>query len=825
MENITVPAGGNATIRFRVVINRWCQHGDVVENQGSAFYFKSECTPLLEVLSDDPSTPELDDPTRVTIETFVQVTLGVEGAPEDMIVASIDGVNYTLPVTLSWVVGSEHVVKAYNATGVFERLLFSCFKGLVNSTNTTITIKALRSGLITLSYYRQFYLNVSSPYSSTYGSGWYNEGSQAYFGVADSVVLLADGCRAECRGFYIDGSYERGCEGYVIMDSPHNVSFCWVKQFYLAVSSPYGAVYGSGWYDEGSRAEFYVLDDLVEIDEGSRAICVGFYLDGSYRAGSSGVVVMDSPHLASFRWVKQFFLNVSSPYGTTYGSGWYDEGSQAEFRVEPQLLYLGDRARCVCIGYELDGCSFNGSKGLIYMDSPHNVSFCWVKQFYVEARLQCEEAGFVEGSGWYDEGSRAYLEASLKPGYELTSWLVDGSLGPRSRSLNLTVLRPTTAIALLSYRVSVGISSPVDLEVGLLVNGSPTTTLSRESTVELTFNCSEVVSIGVDDAVAVAPGSKCIADVSEVTVSGPTSLTFNYTLYHVVSASSSYGSVRGAGLYPNGSLATIAVEPTTVEVEEGVVMEFTGWTGDLTSKDPVVEVVVDRPINLTAMWSKRLSLTIALEGVERASISLDGEQAPIDGLLEVYVEPNRSLTLSVRSTTLWTPRGIYVFKLWGGVNETSSTVTVSLSKPLEVKLIYAKIDYATLYSLMAIPAFMLFPLPVLGLMRRPVVSDSRALPELLRRRVGRIVISRATYMAAREAFKAIDGAVEAGVVKVVDVDEALAKSVARGLGLSYEEASALVLASRLHASAAFMKSRVPEGVQRALGVRVIGLGM
>ena len=75
-----------------------------------------------------------------------------------------------------------------------------------------------------------------------------------------------------------------------------------------------------------------------------------------------------------------------------------------------------------------------------------------------------------------------------------------------------------------------------------------------------------------------------------------------YDTYYYVSVSTPVGRASGEGWYAANSTATVAVADTVVELPNGTRYVFAGWRGSLNSSSPSVQLKVDSPKVLTALW-------------------------------------------------------------------------------------------------------------------------------------------------------------------------------------------------------------------------------
>jgi hypothetical protein len=98
-----------------------------------------------------------------------------------------------------------------------------------------------------------------------------------------------------------------------------------------------------------------------------------------YCASNSTVVSSDGS--VSFSYKPQYFLTVNSPYGSTTGGGWYDEGSEASFALDRITFPISDitgtlGAKRIFVKWNGDASS-SSADGKITMDGPKSISAVW----------------------------------------------------------------------------------------------------------------------------------------------------------------------------------------------------------------------------------------------------------------------------------------------------------------------------------------------------------------------------------------------------------------------------------------------------------------
>jgi hypothetical protein len=97
-----------------------------------------------------------------------------------------------------------------------------------------------------------------------------------------------------------------------------------------------------------------------------------------------------------------------------------------------------------------------------------------------------------------------------------------------------------------------------------------------------------------------------------VTMDSPKSMEALWTTQYYLTLKSDYGDPIGGGWYGAGESVTCSLS-SPVSYENGTRRNFVGWTGDISSSDPNIEVVVDRPKVLNARWGTQYYLTVLSE--------------------------------------------------------------------------------------------------------------------------------------------------------------------------------------------------------------------
>ena len=325
-----------------------------------------------------------------------------------IVVLTVPGGTYSVGVApvLSFTSGTRYVFDGWN-TG---------------STQDPLSVFVQDNTNLDAIYETQYYLNVASSYGTVSGSDWYKADNSASFSV-DSQVDQGNQTKRLFLVWRGDTTTSTS-SGSILMDSPKNITAIWKTQYSLKVVSPYGSVKGSGWYDKGSTATFSV-DSSVDQGNMTRRLFTGWTGDSSDKAPSSALV-MNAPKVVAANWKTEYPVFVLSGGGEVNGGGWFEAGSQVAIQAQSPSNENPNVSRLVFLGW-IGTVNSESTQVQFVVDKPYNLSATWKKQFYVTAT---SEMGHVNGSGWYDAGSRAAIQVDpVSFGYVIqqvfTGWTGD----------------------------------------------------------------------------------------------------------------------------------------------------------------------------------------------------------------------------------------------------------------------------------------------------------------------------------------------------------------------------------------------------------------
>lgn len=254
---------------------------------------------------------------------------------------------------------------------------------------------------------------------------------------------------------------------------------------------------GEGWYDENTNVDL-TAPDYVDVSTGVRYRFSHWDVDGTSQGiGVNPItIVMDANHTATAHYILQYYLTVSSPYGTTGGEGWYDSGATAYATLNTSVVDHGNKTRRVFTSWSADASGTNyAQSNPITMNSPKTATANWKTQYLLTVqtnpsgltpqptRNPSGEAG-PANSWWYNASTSVTLTAQSVTGYTFSYWDVDGlSQGGGVNPITVNMNAPHTATAYYTPVPPLSVSiSPLNASIYVGQSVSFTSTVSGGTT-------------------------------------------------------------------------------------------------------------------------------------------------------------------------------------------------------------------------------------------------------------------------------------------------------------------------------------------------------
>ena len=212
----------------------------------------------------------------------------------------------------------------------------------------------------------------------------------------------------------------------------------WQIGYSIKIVSSYGNISSYSNYSAYATTGIST-PEYVNISNGIREKFIGWkgvgY--GSYTGNSSSASIsMDSNITETASWVRQYYVNVTTPYGNATGSGWYDANSTAYLNLKSSSIYVGYGSREEFINWSN---GMDNPRPILVVDSPKAITANWALQYYVNVTTPY---GNATGSGWYDDGANARVSLSenyIQENSTFRTAFSKWSNGNSSAALNFTV--------------------------------------------------------------------------------------------------------------------------------------------------------------------------------------------------------------------------------------------------------------------------------------------------------------------------------------------------------------------------------------------------
>ncbi|MGA9388350.1 MAG: hypothetical protein WBV70_05965, partial [Candidatus Bathyarchaeia archaeon] len=365
-------------------------------------YALSSTSGLSSVQSD---TLTINTSGSVTGNYIVQnsVTFAQLGASSDFTstLVIIDGTSYAvnaLPVSLYWQLGSTHSFAFQSplvVTANSEQYVWTNTTGLSTLQGGSINVTTF--GSIIGHYKTQYYLTVAtypSGLNNPSSSGWYDSG--AYADISTQQYIYG-GSRYSFTGWTTSDIFEiadpTSTSTTVLMDKGKTVTANYVHQYLVTFTQSgldssasstvvtvnstmvgYGQLNYTLWVDSGGSVTYF-YSDVSSSTPGKRFVLT------SVTGFSSPIIVGGDTNVAG-NYKTQYYLTVSSSYGTTGGENWYDSGATAYATLNTGMVDQLNGTRRVFTNWNGDASGTNYAQSdPIAMSAPKTALANWKTQY------------------------------------------------------------------------------------------------------------------------------------------------------------------------------------------------------------------------------------------------------------------------------------------------------------------------------------------------------------------------------------------------------------------------------------------------------------
>jgi hypothetical protein len=359
---------------------------------------------------------------------------------------TVDGKIYLaseLPLSFNWEEGSEHVIMIVPTLNKDPntRYKFDSWKDKNTQAYRTITVQ--KGDEFIALYKTQYLLKSIVDHGIVEGAGWHDAGTGVNFSLENEIVL--DERNDDIRyvfNSWSQGDYPNSAENYIDLVNPVALKSNWNKEYKLTLTSnvPDYEPPNANWYLEGKNVVLVAENSIESPQSNVKYVFQEWATKGNNPViipnnhSPSTSIIMENPYMVEAHYAESYRVNVWTPFSTAIGGGFYDNGKIAEIKMQQTDLIIEDnKIRKIFTGWnsgnaktmdfaaaDLDpeGKPIGKQNLVVFVDKPLNITANWKTQYYLD--IQTTE-GKVSGSGWYDVGKLARIEART-PSIEQSLW-------------------------------------------------------------------------------------------------------------------------------------------------------------------------------------------------------------------------------------------------------------------------------------------------------------------------------------------------------------------------------------------------------------------
>ena len=425
----------------------------------------------------------------------------------------------------------------------------------------TLSITGVESAqTLTFTWTEQFYLTVSSAYSSQTGQGWYNAGTTANAGLTSGTVSGNSGTQYVFTGWSGDASGSAfSSSNAITMSGPMTATANWITQYQVTfAATPGGSTSPTGsnvWENSGSLSITATPNNgytFTYWSSSSESITFNNADSTSTTAIIGGTGTITSNYTIN---TYNLTVNVGSNGQSNIASGTVNWGSVESFVFTPSA------------GYHVADVVVNGSIGegavtslslTITGPTTVDVSFA-INSYSLTVNVGSNGQSNI-ASGTVNWGSVESFVFTPSAGYHVADVVVNGSIGEGAvTSLSLTITGPTTvdvSFAINSYSLTVNVGDHGQSNISSqTVNWNSTENF--EFTPDTGYSIADVTVNGTDKGAVTS---------LSLTITGDTTLEISFAIntYTITVTPTSNGQISPTtGSVSYGATPTYTIIPAT----------------------------------------------------------------------------------------------------------------------------------------------------------------------------------------------------------------------------------------------------------------------
>jgi len=388
--------------------------------------------------------------------------------------------------------------------------------------------------------------------------------------------------------------------------------------------------------------------------------------------------------------VVQYYLTVSSPYGTVGGQGWYVSGSTGYATLNTNTVDYGNGTRKVFLQWSGDASGTNYTQSNpIFMDGNKTAVAVWQTQYRLTMSTNFGTTSPSVGEHWYDAGSVVPISAtapSVVDGeqYVWLGWTGTGTISytgtnnPDSVTMNSPITETaawrheyrlvmvtnfgTTSPSVGNHWYEVGTSVPIQAFAPSVITGEQyvwngwtgTGTISYTGTANPS---SVTMNSPISETAAWTHQFLLTINTGGLPSAYPTNVYLAGSQVGTASDTSPYTKWFDAGT-PTG---TIGVD-NTISGAAGTRYVFVKWVEDSSTNNPRASETMDSPKTFTAEYKTQHKVSFTQTGSAVApTVTYAAETDPIETVpFDVWVKAGSVISYTYQDSVLGAPGVRYV---------------------------------------------------------------------------------------------------------------------------------------------------------------------